>query len=207
MKDSFFYRNSYKVRSDIAIFFKRYRITIILLTCVFIFGFITGVFVASNYSSSLEIESIPDKNFIDFLCGEKSSFSLFFSYMILFGIAMFLIVYCNANRLCALVNYIYIFIRGYILGFTTFAIISLFSLAGILNLILFIPFWLILNFLLILISSICVAKNRVIKKFGKCCYVNNNPKSFLILLIILFIAILFLFCMCLPIIKITIIVN
>ena len=64
MKDSFFYRNSYKVKNDIFLFFKRYRLAIFLLTIIFVFGFITGIFVASNYSENIEVESIPDKNFI-----------------------------------------------------------------------------------------------------------------------------------------------
>ena len=125
-----------------------------------------------------------------------------------FSIAILLIVFCNINGLCAFINYIYIFVRGYILGFMLFSLISLFSLAGIINsVILIVPFWIIISMLIILISSICIAKNHVIKKFGKHCYANSNPRNFLILLIILLVSTLFLFCMCLPIIKITIIVN
>lgn len=208
MRDSNFFRTSYKIKNDIGTFFKRYKFTIIILACVFILGLVTGIFTASNNSGNLELESIPDKDFIAFLCNDKGSFGLFFSYLISFAIALVFIIFCNFNRICALVNYIYVFIRGYVFGFTIFAIISLFSFAGIINaIIIIVPFWLLINFLIILISSICIAKNKIIKKFGKHCYTNNNPRNFLILLIILLVASLFLFCMCLPIIKITIIVN
>lgn len=208
MKDSIFYRNLYKLKNDIIIFLKRYKFIILLLICIFILGVVTGIFTASNYSGSLELENIPDDAFIDFLCSDKGSFSLFFSYLIALGIAILLIIFLNKNWLCSFINYIYIFVRGYILGFTIFAVIGLYSLAGIISAIIIImPFWLLINFIIILISGICIARNRLIRKFGKHCYCNYNPKNFLILLSILLVGILFLYCMLLPIIKITIIVN
>lgn len=207
MRDNF-YRNSFKLKNDLITFFKTYKVTIIILSCVFILGLITGIFTASNHSSGLELENIPDDNLISFLCGDKGSFSVFFSYLVVIIIAVFCIIFFNLNKLCALINYIYIFIRGYILGFTIFALISLFSFAGIINaVIIIIPFWTIINFFIILISSICIAKNRIIKCYGKHCYSNKNPRNFLILLCLLLTAILFLMCMCFPLIKITIIVN
>lgn len=203
-----FYRNSFKLKSDISTFFKRYRIVIICLSCVFILGLVTGIFTSSSFSGDLELGNIPDANFVAFLTNEKGSFGLFFSYFISIFIAIILIVFCNFNWFCSFINYFYIFVKGYILGFTIFSIIGLYSLAGIINtMLILIPFWLLINFLLILISSVCISKNRLIKKYGKTCYCQYNPKQFLIFLCILLTAVLFLFCMICPIIKITIIVN
>lgn len=202
-----YYRNSFKFKSDLALFFKRYRLIIILLSCAFVLGLITGIFTASNYSGDLTLDNIPDGELVAFLSGEKGSFGVFFSYAIWFVIALLLIIFCNFNKFCAFVNFVYILVRGYILGFTVFSIIALFSLAGIINVIIIVPFWLAINFLVILISSICISKNKVIQTFGRHCYANNNPRDFLVLLNILLFSILFLLCMIMPIIRITIIVN
>ena len=127
MRDNF-YRNSLKLKSDLITFFKRYKTSIIILICIFIFGLITGIFTASNHSSGLELENIPDDNLVGFLCGDKGSFGIFFSYLISIGIALICIIFFNCNKFFSLINYIYIFVRGYILGFIIFTLISLFSL-------------------------------------------------------------------------------
>lgn len=208
MRDGNFFRSSYKFKNNISNFFKQYRITIIIVCCFFVLGLVAGIFTASKYSGNLELENIPDNNLVSFLCGDKSSFGLFFSYLVSLVIAVLLIIFFNFNWFCSLITIAYILVRGYTLGFVIFAIIGLFSFAGIINVILIIiPFWFSINFLLILISSICIAKNRIIKKFGKHCYAGNNPRNIIIFLCILIVAILFLMCMISPIIKITIIVN
>jgi len=208
MRDSIFFRNSYRFKNNISSFMRYYRVSIIILICCFLIGLIAGVFTSSNYSSNLELESIPDTNLIAFICGDKGSFSLFFSYVIELGLVVCCILFLNFNFFCSVINIGYILVRGYALGFTIFSLVSLYSFAGIINVvIIIIPFWLSINFILILISAICVSRNRIIKKYGKHCYNNNNPKKIICFLIILMLAILFLMCMLTPIIKITIIVN
>ena len=208
MKDGNFFRNSYKFKNNLTNFIRRYRLSIIILCCFFLVGFIAGIFTASNYSGSLELENIPDSNLVSFLCGDKSSFGLFFSYLIGLLIIIILILFCNVNFFCSIINIAYILIRGYSLGFTIFAIVMLYSFAGIINVVvLIIPFWILINFVLILISAICVSKNHIIKKYGRHCYISNSPRSFIVLMCIVLVSLLFLFCMLTPIIKITIIVN
>jgi len=208
MRDGNFFRNSYIVKNNISNFLKRYKIAIILLSCFFILGLIVGILTASNHSGSLELENIPDNNLVDFLCGDKGSFGLFFAYLIPIGICLVLIIFFNFNFFCSIINILYILVRGYSLGFTIFAIIGLYSIAGIINVvIIIIPFWFSINFMIILISAICISKNKIIKNYGKHCYCNNNPRNFIVFLTILIVSILFLMCMISPIIKITIIVN
>jgi hypothetical protein len=208
MRDSNFFRDSYRIKNNISAFLKHYKISIIIICCCFLIGLIAGIFTSSSYSSSLELESIPDANLVAFICGDKSSFSLFFSYVIELGLVICCILFLNFNFFCSIVNIGYILVRGYSLGFTIFSLVTLYSFAGIINVVIIIvPFWFCINFVLILISAISVSKNRVIKKFGKHCYTNNNPRRLIFLLVILLLAILFLMCMLTPIIKITIIVN
>lgn len=208
MRDGIFFRNSYKFKNNLYNFFKRYRVAIILLSCFFILGLFVGILTASKYSGSLELDNIPDKNLVDVICGDKGSFGLFFAYLIPLFICLTLIVFFNFNYFCAIINIVYIVIRGYSFGFTIFGIIGLYSLAGIINVVfIIIPFWIIINFIIILISAISITKIRIIKHYGRYCNCNYNPRNLIILLIVLMLAILFLFCMLTPIIKITIIVN
>lgn len=208
MRDGIFFRNSYRLKNNVSTFMKYYKISIIVICCFFLIGLIAGMFTSSNYSGSLEIESIPDSNLVSFICGDKGSFGLFFSYLIELSIVICCILFLNINFFCSIVNIVYILIRGYSLGFTIFSLISLYSFAGIINVVvIIIPFWFSINFILILISSICVSRNKIIKKFGKHCYINNNPRKIILFLCLILLSILFLMCMLTPIIKITIIVN
>jgi len=207
MRDVLFFRNSYKIKSDISKFFKKYWVVILLLTCLFILGLITGIITASKHSGNLELENIPDENLIKFLCGDKSNFAVFFSYLLPIGGALILIIFFNFNFLCSLVNYFYIVIRGYSLGFTIYALIGLFSFGGIIAVIIITPFWICGNLVIVLISAICISKNRIINHYGKVCYIRTNHKNLIILLCLILILLLFLLCLIMPVLKITIIVN
>jgi len=208
MKDINFYRAGYKFKSDVTLFFKRYRVAIFCLTAVFAIGVVAGILTASKYSGNLELENIPDETLISFLLGNKSSFSMFFAYLISLTLALLAIIFLQFNSITTLITYFYILVRGYTFGFVIFGFIALFSFSGIINaIIIIIPFQLVINSLLILICAICVSKNRIIKKYGRVCYNNCSPKPALLCLCLLLVAILFLMCMIMPIIKITIIVN
>ena len=90
-------RYGYRLKSAISNFLNTHKISIIILTAVLILGLISGIFTASRYSGDLKLENIPDDNIISFLCREKGSFSLFFSYFIKFTIAGLLIIFFNIN--------------------------------------------------------------------------------------------------------------
>ena len=208
MEDANFFRNKYRVKSQLNSFWGKYRVLILFLFLTLIVGFVTGIFTATKYAGDLELTNVPDNNLVSFLQGDKGSFGVFFSYFINTAIACVLIICLNINRLFAIVNFVYIFVRGYSFGFTIFAIISLFSFAGVINVVLIIiPFDLVVNFLIIVLSSIAIYKNNIIKKYGKECYCRQNGTTPIVCICILIVLILFLKCMCMPLIRITIIVN
>ena len=207
MKDYTKYRNSYRLGSEICTFFKHYKKIIILLLFLALLGIVAGIFTSTKYSSSLELENIPDKNLVDFITNGKGSFGTFFAYAIKYLIVIFLIIFLNINTFFSIVNIIYIFIFGYQIGFTVYAIIAIYSFAGIINsVIIIIPFQLLLLGILIFISALSINKNKIICKYGKLPFCNNY-KQLYIILSILFFGVLFVWCMILPVIKITIIVN
>ena len=207
MRDYTKYRNSYRFGSEISTFFKHYKKVMILLLFVAVLGIVAGIFTSTKYSSSLELENIPDKNLLAFISNERGSFGTFFAYAIRYLIIILLIIFLNINTFFAIVNVTYIFVFGYQLGFTVYTIIALYSFAGIINsIILIIPFQLLLLIGLVLISALSINKNRIICRYGKLPFCNNYRQIYLILTI-LFLGVLFVWCMILPVIKITIIIN
>ncbi len=208
MEDANFYRNKYRLKSQVHNFFRKYKMLIVFLFVFLLIGLVTGILTASKYSGELELSNVPDKNLIAFLQGDKGSFGVFFSYFIHTAIICLLIMFLNINKFFAVLNFLYIAVRGYSLGFTIFAMIDLFSFAGVINvIIIIIPFDLIVCSLIIVLSAVAIYKNSVIRKFGKECYCSQNNNSIIIILCVLITAVLFLKCMCMPIIRITIIVN
>lgn len=207
MKDYAKYRNSYRVSSEVSTFFKLYKKVILLLLFFALAGIVCGVCTASNYSSSLSLDNMPDNILLSFISNERGSFGTFFAYALKFLIATLCIVLLNVNTFFAIVNMGYIFILGYQISFGIYIIISLYSLAGIINgLIIILPFQLLLLLCFVLISAIAINKNRLIKKYGCVPYCTNTRQIYLCLIAIMM-TILFVWCMILPIIKITIIVN
>lgn len=208
MEDATFYRNKYRVKSQFNSFWGKYKMLILFLFISLLIGTVTGIFTATKYAGELELSNVPDNNLVAFLQGDKGSFGVFFSYFVKTIVVCALILLLNINRFFAVVNFVYIFVRGYSFGFTIFAIINLFSFAGVINVVLIIiPFDLIVSFLIIVLSSIAMYKNNAIKKYGKECYCRQNSSMPILCIILLIVAVLFLKCMCMPLIRITIIVN
>lgn len=208
MEDADFYRNKYRFKSQLHIFIGKYKMLILFLSLCFLLGIVTGLFTSSRYAGGLELDNVPDSNLVSFLQGDKGSFGVFFSYFIATSVVCLLIIFLNINKFFAVVNFLYFIVRGYSFGFTIFAMIDLFSFAGVINVILIIiPFNLAIGLLLIVISAMSIHKNCTIKKFGKACYCAQNNTALIIFLCVLLVVVLFLKCMCMPLIKITIIVN
>lgn len=207
MKDYTKYRNSYRLGSEIGTFLKHYKKIIILLLFLALLGIVAGIFTSTKYSGSLELDNIPDKNLVDFISNDKGSFGTFFAYAIKYLIIILLIIFLNINTFFSIVNVVYIFVFGYQVGFTVYAIIALYSFAGIVNsIIIIIPFQLLLLAILILISALSINKNKIVCRYGRLPFCNNYKQIYLVLSL-LFFSVLFIWCMILPIIKITIIIN
>ncbi len=201
------YRNSYRFSSEINTFFRLYKKIMFVLIFFAILGLVAGVMTASANSSGLALDNIPDDILVSFVSGDRGSFGTFFAYALKYLIVIALIVFLNTNTFFAIVNMCYIFVFAYQIGFGLYAIISIYSLAGILNgIVVVLPFKLLLLLCLILISTLAINKNRLISKYG-CVPYCGNLKNIYWCLVGLFYVILFVWCMILPIIKLTIIVN
>lgn len=207
MKEYTHYRNSYRLGSELNTFFRLYKKVIILLVIFAVGGIVAGILTASANSSGLELANIPDDILVSFVSGDRGSVGTFFAYAIKYLVVVCLIVFLNVNTFFAVVNMCYIFVFAYQIGFELYAIISIYSLAGILNgVVIILPFKLLLLVCLVLISALAINKNRLIRKYG-CVSYCPSLKNIYLCLIGLFFVILFVWCMILPIIKITIIVN
>lgn len=207
MKEYSKYRNSYRISSEVGTFFKLYKKVIILLVIFAVAGIVAGITTSSVYSSDLTLDNMPDKILADFISGNRGSFGTFFAYAVKYLIIILLIVFLNVNTFFAFVNMAYIFVFSYQLGFSIYTIITIYSLAGILNgIIVIFPFQLLILLGFILISALAINKNRLIVKYGRLPYCNNSKQIYLCIIGLMFV-VLFVWCMILPIIKITIIVN
>ncbi len=207
MKEYSRYRNSYRFSSEVSTFFRLYKKVILLLLFFALLGIVAGICTASAYSSDLALDNIPDKILLSFISNNRGSFGTFFAYAIKYIIIILLIVFLNVNTFFAFVNVAFIFVFGYQIGFGIYAIITIYSLAGILNgIVIILPFQLLLLIGFILISALAINKNRLICRYGRLPYCNNYKQIYLCIIGLLYV-ILFVWCMILPIIKITIIVN
>ncbi len=201
-------RNFYAFKNSISNFFKKYKGILFGLIFVFIVGVIVGIFTSSKFSGDMGLDNIPDSNLVNFIKGEKGSFGIFFAYLLKYLLIALFIIFLNFNRFFHIITYLLIGILGYVWGFTVAGIITLYSIAGIINVaIIFVPFDLIITCILIIITSISIDKYKIYKKFGStsCSYLNYNKIYFLLCLLL--VIVLFVKCMILPVIHITIIVN
>ncbi len=200
-------KNSYRIKNTLSNFFKYYKGIIIILSIVLLLGVVTGIFTASRYAGKLEMDNIPDSNFVSFICGDKGSFGLFFSYFVSFSLLIAVIILLSNAPVFNIVVYLCLFVLGYRLGFLMSALITLFSFAGIINVVVIIlPFELLQLLILMLISAVAINKYKILKKYG-CTNIGFNYTKLYLFLIVCFVLVLFVKCLIMPIINITIIVN
>lgn len=200
-------RNSILIKNTLSNFLKVYKVFLIVLALVLLLGVVTGIFTASKYSGSLEMEHIPDSNFVSFICGDKGSLGLFFTYFVNYCILFVIVIFVCTTPLFNVLIYLCFLVLGYRLGFLISALITLFSFAGIINVVIIIlPFELLLMFVFMLLCSIVIHRNKIRKKFG-CINSNTNYKKIYLFLVIIFFVILFIKCLIMPVINVTIIVN
>lgn len=199
-------QNSYRIKNSIFTFLKKYKTYIVTLSIALVIGIVTGIFTCSRYADVITISNIPDKNLVKFLCGDRGGIGLFFNYFICYSLLIAAIIFLNNSLILNLINYVYYFVLGYILGFTIFALIALFSFVGILNgLLVILPFALILYVILIILSSLAIYRYKIYKKYG-CAIGNTNYTKVYLIMYACFVLVLLIWCFVLPLIKITIIV-
>lgn len=164
---------SNKLKSLIYNFFVKYYKVIILLALISLFAILTGVLTASKYASKLEIDNFINKTFANFIKNKSSVWSLFAKYLFNYLILCIVAIFLNIKPFCSIFNFVTIFIYSYSSIFDITVFIILFGMSGIIyGVFILVPFFLVLLFIYILISSIAIKGCVSRKKFGKLC--DNN---------------------------------
>ena len=203
-------RNWYKTKSNISFFLSRYKKLIVILSLLVLFGIVIGIITASKISGSITINNLLDKNFYNFLSGNKSDFGLFFSYLFIFLVLVSVIMFLNFSPWLMCTTFLLLIFYSYFIAFNVTCIIVLYPLGGVLNTILIIiPCGSIITFMLILISAVAIKRGIMLKKYGEICADKcggiNYIKTFVALTMIS-ICVLFIMCILLPFARATIII-
>lgn len=145
--------------------FKQNKLLFLTLFFVCIVGILTGVFVALK--CGITTATLKDFNLEIYSCNDNSFFGNFFSRFISCFFNIIILLVCSLTVFLVPVGYILVAYRGYLVGFNTTLLISLFGISGALSgLLIIFPSQ-------ILISIICIVyfvlmTNRAVqkKKFG-----------------------------------------
>lgn len=201
--------NLFKIKNTLKEFISCYKKILYILFFVALLSILTACLFAIKNSTILIIDNLTNKTLIKFLEGDVSSWGFFFKLFFNGLIVFFIIIVLNIKPWCILFNILTLICFCFLNAFDITVIIIIFSFSGILNaLLILIPFFIIQTFLLILLSAISIKYCLIRNKFGKAC-VNAvcSPYKCYLFFAILYIFFLFLECSLLPIIRITIIVN
>ena len=199
---------SNKIRSLIYNFFVKYYKIIICLALISLFAILTAILTATKYSAELKIENMINETFVNFIKNKAGAWSLFIKYFFNYLILCIVAIFLNIKPFCCVFNIAAIIIYSYSMVFDITIFIMLFGVSGIIyGLLLLIPFFIVLLFIYILISSIAIKSCKFKKKYGKLCYDVYSCNKLYILLIFLATILLILECNFLSIIHYTIIVN
>lgn len=169
MKSTNYYKKYHLLKSNLTDFYKCNWKAILLFSLIFMFGFLIGIFFCSGNSSKLDYDNFFDQKLIDYLSLNCSNWSFFLNQLISFGLVCFIAIFLNSHILFIICNFTICLIRGYILGFNTVCIISLFSVFGIIfSIIIYVLICIIANLIHCLICAIAFNKFRETKKYGFC---------------------------------------
>lgn len=211
MKNGKSFRFFYRINNITNAYFKQYKATFLVCTLFVLLGILTGVLTVLKYSKSITIENIFDNNLLLVLKGDRSSFGLFFSYLLIHSIIFCIIILLNQKPWLITLTALCLVYLGYVFGYNFIILITLFGFVGFLNVIIIIvPVELFLIFITITIAAIAIKRNLIIKKYG-CNYFNSicffNLNKMYLTLFLLFSFVLLIKCTLLPIIRVTIIIN
>lgn len=197
----------YKAKNILKEFFYHHYKILIILAFVGLFGIATGILTASKYSSKLELNNISNETFVKFLKNNTGIWSLFFSYFLRFSIISAIAIFINIKPFCIGFNIITLCFWCYINAFDFTIVILLYGLAGILcTLIILVPFFIVLLFIYLVISSIAIKNNILKHKFGKNCSYTYSPLKLYLLLLGIATIVLIIQSLIMPTIRIWIIV-
>ena len=122
-------------------------------------GVILGVILLLTGFSNVSLLKITDKTLIDYISGSVGYGSIFISRLINMLFSVLIIFLFNLIRQTSFLNYIFICYQTCLLTLLSNAIISVYSIAGILSvLIIIVPINLVNIFLLSYLSCVCMKR-------------------------------------------------
>ena len=199
---------SNKIKSVIYNFFVKYYKVIIFLALISLFAILTGVLTASKYASKLDIDNFINKTFANFIKNKSSVWSLFAKYLFNYLILCIVAIFLNIKPFCCVFNIVAILIYSYSSIFDITVFIILYGISGIIyGVLILLPFFLVLLFIYICISSIAIKGCVSSKKYGKICDNDFSNIKIYVLLIILAVILMIIKCNLLNIMHYTIIAN
>lgn len=199
---------SNKFRSMSNNFFVKYYKIIIILALISLFAILTAIFTVTKYSSKLELGNMTNKTLASFIKNDVSVWGLFFKKFFNYLVLCIVAIFFNIKPFCAIFNIVALSCFCYSSVFDITIFILLYGMSGIIfGVSIMIPFFIMLLFLYILISSVAIKNCILKKKFGKiCAYDISNVRLYFIFVFLAFILLL-IECNLLSIIHYTIIVN
>lgn len=130
-------RIKYNIINIASRFFICYKNYLLVFFIVFLFGFLTGIFTCSQYSSDLTCENLINKYLYNFLCNEMNFFTYFLILSLFFLLISVLTMILIRNKFTVIVNIFAMFLMSYVFGFDLCIIVVCLGLAGIILGILF----------------------------------------------------------------------
>lgn len=179
----------YSIKEQFAFHFKEniYRYVIIFAVCILAIA--VGIYLAISGFSYSSLLTSADKNLFGYISGTAEYGSIFWSRFLSLLLCLVLIFCFNIVRETAFLNYIYLAYQMCLVVLSSSAIISLYGLSGILNVIFFVVPINFVNFaLLSYVSVISMARATYAKKyrvgfvssFRECSYLKRFLISFLV---------------------------
>lgn len=198
------YRNISYMKSAFANFLAAHKPYIFVSVLIIVFGLALGIFNAARMDN-VNIDDMLIKAIYKFICRDKNLWGLYFSLLFLYFIPFAIIVFLNINRITSVLTYICLCIIGYFIGFDTTLIVIFRPIGGIITIcICFIPCFVMILILFVILAAIFLKKNYIQKKFG-CTEPNFNYLKFSAICFIMLALILLLQCLLLNIARIIII--
>ena len=203
--ESNYIKNKYYLKSKMSNFFYIYKYVLCICLLFLVLGIILGFWAASKYSSDIELDNMLNTGISDMLKGDKSGISLFWLAAIKYLLSFCIVFFCCRKNFLNIFIFVLLIINGYYIAFDVTILIFEYGLIGILNVVIFIlPFQVLIWGCLVLICCITIKKNCLENKYG--CFRYNYPKICCVLLCVGILGLLLKY-LCLPALRITIIVN
>lgn len=130
-------RIKYNIINIASRFFICYKNYLLVFFIIFLFGFLTGIFTCSQYSSDLTCENLINKYLYNFLCNEMNFFTFFLILSLFFLLISVLTIILIRNKFMVVVNIFAMFLMSYVFGFDLCIVVVCLGLAGIILGILF----------------------------------------------------------------------